>query len=121
MHERDHYYSWLNGFRLSVTGQRVSRLRLRLKKSMCADQGRTGILRNVNVNEVNYRAGLNRGFMKFVSYEICSQYRCREHVREFAGLRGVQGGVAGDALDTVVCVEVLVEGDLEDGSGSLAE
>lgn len=37
----------------------MSRLRLRLKKSMCADQGRTGILRNVNVNEVNYRAGLN--------------------------------------------------------------
>lgn len=43
------------------------------------------------------------------------------HVREFAGLRGVQGGVAGDALDAVVCVKVLVEGDLEDGSGSLAE
>lgn len=43
------------------------------------------------------------------------------HVREFAGLGGVQGGVAGDTFDAVVCVEVLVEGDLEDGSGSLAE
>lgn len=43
------------------------------------------------------------------------------YVREFAGLGGVQGGVAGDTLDAVVCVEVLVEGDLEDGSGSLAE
>lgn len=44
------------------------------------------------------------------------QYRGREHLREFAGLRGVQGSVAGDALDTVVCIEVLVERDLEDGS-----
>lgn len=62
--------------------------------------------------------------MSFGNYSLAVsfvEYRSREHVREFAGLRGVQGSVAGDALDTVVCIEVLVEGDLEDGSGSLPE
>ena len=43
-----------------------------------------------------------------------------EDVRELASGHAMDGGVAGDALDAVERVEVFVQGDLEDGGGTLA-